>query len=85
MESQFVGGVSHELHNTMPLSAIITRVQRNLLRVRTILFGVRLLHECTLDRLLDAKCTWTKLDPDGYQWPPTYSTGSKQLSIVAIS
>ena len=58
-----VGGVlvSHEFHNTMPLSAVITRVQRNLLRVRTILFGVRLLHECTLARLLDAKCIWTKL------------------------
>ena len=24
-------------------------------------------------------------DPNGYQWPPTYSTGSKQLSIVAVS
>ena len=24
-------------------------------------------------------------DPDGDQWPPTYSTGSKQLSIMAVS
>ena len=24
-------------------------------------------------------------DPDGDQWPPMYSTGSKQLSIVAVS
>ena len=24
-------------------------------------------------------------DPDGDRWPPTYSTGSKQLSIVAVS
>ena len=62
MESQLVGGVrvSHELHNTMPLSVVITRVQRNLLRVQAILFGVRLLHEYRLARLLDVKCTWTK-------------------------
>ena len=50
-----VGGVrvSHELHNTMLLSVVITWLQRNLL-------GVRLLHDCTLARLLDSKCTWTK-------------------------
>ena len=27
----------------------------------------------------------TPIDPDGYQWPPIYSTFSKQLSIVAVS
>ena len=26
-----------------------------------------------------------QIDPDGDRWPPTYSTGSKQLSIVAVS
>ena len=58
-----VGGVRvpHELHNTMPLSAVITLVQRNLIRVQTILLGVQLLHDCTLAGILDAKCTWTKL------------------------
>ena len=29
--------------------------------------------------------TTTTLDPDGDRWPPTYSPGSKQLSIVAVS
>ena len=61
-DSQLVGGVrvSHELHNTMLLSVIITLVQRILLGVRTILLGARLLCDCTLARLLDAKCGWTK-------------------------
>ena len=44
----------------MLLSEVIARVQRNLLRVQTILFGVRLLHDYTLARLLDAKCSWNK-------------------------
>ena len=26
-----------------------------------------------------------EIDPDGDRWPPTYSTSSKQLSIVAVS
>ena len=52
--------MSHELHNTMLLSVVITLVQRILLGVQTILLGVRLLCDCTIDRLLDAKCNWTK-------------------------
>ena len=43
-DSQLVGGVrvSHELHNTMLLSVVITLLQWNLLGVRTILLGFRL-------------------------------------------
>ena len=43
MDSQLVGGVqvSHELHNTMPLNAVITWVQRNLLGVQRGLLGVQ--------------------------------------------
>ena len=31
------------------------------------------------------KCIKARYDPDGDQWPPTYSTSSKQLSIVVVS
>ena len=35
---------------------------------------------------LSAKKCWPcTCDPDGDRWPPTYSTGSKKLSIVAVS
>ena len=34
---------------------------------------------------IHAEAANTPFDPDGDRWPPTYSTGSKQLSIVAIS
>ena len=36
-------------------------VWRSLLGVRMILLGVLLLHDHTLARLIDAKCTWTNL------------------------